>query len=96
MNVSYGDEGNNYQGVPETPYYGGKINAYSNNEVDTDEVSPNPPTNDVNINANSNDERNYYEVTPDTPTKDGNNETIDNDKEKITKKRLRRKQTMKT
>ena len=72
------------------------MNAYSDDEVNNDEDSPDPPTNDVNINANDDDEKNYYEVTPDTPKNGGNNETIDKYEEKITKKRLRRKHIMKT
>ena len=49
------------------------MNASSYDEVNNDEVAPNPPTNDVNINYNSDDEENDYGVTPDTPTSSGNN-----------------------
>ena len=61
-----------------------------------EEDAPEPPTIYVNINDNYDDEKNYYEVTPDTPTNVGNNETIDKDEDKKQKKRLRRKQIMKT
>ena len=54
------------------------MNTSSDYEVNSDEVSPDPPTNDVNINDNYDDGVNYYEVTYHTPTNDGNNETIDN------------------
>ena len=42
------------------------------------------------------DEKNDYGVTPDAPTNGGNNKTIENDKEKKMKKKLIRKQIMKT
>ena len=48
-------------------------------EVNNDEVAPEPPTNDVNINANYDDEKNYYKVNPDKRTNGVNIETIYND-----------------
>ena len=53
-------------------------------------LPPDPPTYIQVINDNSD------EVTPDKPRNVGNNQTIDNDEEKITKKKLRMKQIMKT
>ena len=78
------------------PYDGENMNASSDNEENNDEVSPDPPTNDISINANPNDKKNDYEVTPDTPKNGENNETIENNEEKIMKKIMRRKQIMKT
>ena len=72
------------------------MNASYDDEGNNDEVAPDPLTNDVNINDNYDDEKNDYEVTSDTPTNSGNIETINNYEEKITKKRLRRKQVLKT
>ena len=60
------------------PYDGENMNTYSDDEGNTDEVTPDPPTKDITINDNYDNERNDYEVTPDTPTNGGNNETIDN------------------
>ena len=91
INVSSYDED-----APETPYSGENMNASSDDKGNNYEAALDPPTNDININANSDDEKKYYEVTPDTPTNGGNNETIDNYEGKKTKKRLRRKQIMKT
>ena len=56
------------------------MNAYSNNEENNYEFSPDSPTENKNVNFD--DEKNYYEFTPDTPTNGGNNETIDNDGDK--------------
>ena len=72
------------------------MNASSDDEVNNGEVSSYPPTNDLNINDNYDDEENIYKVTPDTPTNSENNETIENDENNIMKKRMRRKQLMKT
>ena len=55
------------------------MNSSSDDEINNDKVSLNPPTNVVNINDNSDDEKNDYQVTTDTPTSGGNNEKIDND-----------------
>ena len=74
-----------------TPYDGENINAYSNNERNNDEVSPNPPTNDIKLNANSYYYINDYEVTPDTPKNGGKIETIENDDEKRMKNKPGRK-----
>ena len=96
MKASYDDEGNNDEDVPKTPYDGENMNDSSDDQGNNDEVAPDPPTNNANINANYDYDKNGYQVTPDTPTNSGNNETIENDEEKITKKRLRRKQIIKT
>ena len=40
------------------------MNVSSDDEVNNDEVSPNPPTNDVNIGANYDDEKNDYVFYP--------------------------------
>ena len=89
-------EGNNDEYAPKTAYDGENMNASSDDRRNNDEVSPNLRTNDVNINANPDDEKQYYDVTPHTPTNRENNETIDNDEETKMKKRLGRKQKMKT
>ena len=46
MNASYDDEGNNYEGAPETLYDGENMNANYNNTYNNDEVSTKPPTDD--------------------------------------------------
>ena len=63
---------------PRTPYDGENINAYSDDDVNNDEVAPEPPTNYLNINDNSDGEKNDYEVTPDTSISGRNNEPTDN------------------
>ena len=45
-------------------YDGANMNVSSDDEVNNDEVSPNPPTNDVNIGANYDDEKNDYVFYP--------------------------------
>ena len=60
MNDSPNDEGNNDKSAPETLYDGENINAYSNIEVNIDEIALKPPTNYVNINANYDGEKNNY------------------------------------
>ena len=40
------------------------MNASSDDEVNNDEVAPDPPTNDVNISDNSYNETNEYWITP--------------------------------
>ena len=72
------------------------MNTCSNNEVNSYEVSPNPPTEDENIINDSDDEKNDYIVTPDTPPNSGKIEKNENDKEEIVKIQLRRKHRMKT
>ena len=67
------------------------MNTSSDDEGNNDEVSPDPPTNDVNINDTSNDDKNDYEINPDTPTNGHNNETIDKHEKKTMNKRMGRK-----
>ena len=90
MNASSYVEINNHGDPPKTPYDGENMNDYSNNEENNDWVTPDPPTYIQVINDNSD------KVTPDKPRNVGNNQTIDNDEEKITKKKPRMKQIMKT
>ena len=70
------------------------MNASSDDEGNNYKVYPDPPKNDVNINANTDDEKNDYEVTPDNLQMAEILKQLKMTKKKITKKMMRRKQTI--
>ena len=97
MNSSSDYEGNNDEDAPKTPYDGEKMNASSNDEGNNYEVvPPNPPTNDININANSDDEKTIMRLSLIHLQMAEITKKSTMTKKKVTNKRPRRKQTMKT
>ena len=72
------------------------MNAASDDEVNDDEVAPDPPKNDININDNSDDEGYAYEVAPIHLQVVEILKQLKIMKKQIMKNRLIRKQVMKT
>ena len=96
MNASSDNEVNNYEGSPKTPYDGENTNTSSGDEGNNCEVSTDPPTNDVNIKASS-DYVKFFVRLPLIQLQMVEILTLFTMmREKIIKKRLRRKQIMKT